>query len=314
MKCFYHNDLDGQASAFCVYAWAGLHHPEQHSEFRPINYDEVFPLDSIQDGEQVWIVDYSISPDEMLALLKITTDVTWIDHHKTAINKYLDFEIPIRGVREDGVAACVLTWKYLHWWSSRGSGPIDLRANKSKVFPVPRMIELIGDRDVWDWKYGETTAFFHSGAGLHDTDPLSTFWFSCMDHETEDLPLPNTGNRDARLKGLVFWEQLLRDGQTVEKYKEQNDSKMNSSLGFECSFEGRPCWAINRPYIGSDRIGNRLCKYDIILPFYFNGEKFVVSLRSNVVDVSEIALRHGGGGHKGAAGFVCSELPFHKKV
>jgi nanoRNase/pAp phosphatase (c-di-AMP/oligoRNAs hydrolase) len=33
---------------------------------------------------------------------------------------------------------------------------------------------------------------------------------------------------------------------------------------------------------------------------------------SKVVDVSEIAKRYNGGGHKGASGFQSKELPFKK--
>ena len=118
MKCFYHIDLDGKAAAFCVYAWAGIKDVEQQVEFIPIDYGIPFPFDSVQPDEQVWIVDYSIKPDEMTRLLEITKDVTWIDHHKTAIEKYSDYPNKIRGIRKDGVAGCVLTWKYIHWWTA----------------------------------------------------------------------------------------------------------------------------------------------------------------------------------------------------
>ena len=48
-------------------------------------------------------------------------------------------------------------------------------SNKSKDYPVPRMIELVGDRDIWTWKYGNETKFFFAGAHLHNTEPNSDF-------------------------------------------------------------------------------------------------------------------------------------------
>jgi nanoRNase/pAp phosphatase (c-di-AMP/oligoRNAs hydrolase) len=39
----------------------------------------------------------------------------------------------------------------------------------------------------------------------------------------------------------------------------------------------------------------------------------VVSLYSEKVDVSIIAKNHGGGGHAGAAGFICRDLPFERR-
>ena len=49
------------------------------------------------------------------------------------------------------------------------------------------------------------------------------------------------------------------------------------------------------------------------MPFSFDGDKWTVSLYSTSVDVSEIAKKYGGGGHKGASGFHCKELPFMKE-
>jgi len=331
MKCFYHDDLDGKAAAFCVHAWVGIKPPAgrliraiknmrldiQGVEFRAINYGKDFPFDDIVTGEQVWIVDYSIEPDEMLQLLEITKDVTWIDHHKTAIEKYADFPHKIRGVRCSGVAGCVLAWQYIHWYSQRGGGKERFGNmgdpppyNHKDNMPVPRMIELVGDRDVWAWKHGDETKHFFAGSQLNDTSPSSEFWWKCMEHETKDLPPPNIGNRYARIRGEKWWAQLLRDGETVERYKANTDEDMNASLGYEVSFEGYKCWAINRAQASSNRFGDRIKQYDILLPHYHDGKQWTVSLYSEKFDVSVMAKTRGGGGHKGASGFQCAELPW----
>ena len=52
--------------------------------------------------------------------------------------------------------------------------------------------------------------------------------------------------------------------------------------------------------------------YDLLIPFSFDGDEWIISLYSRNIDVSEIAKKYGGGGHKGAAGFHCKELPFCK--
>ena len=315
MKCFYHDDLDGRASAFCVGAWAGITDGifDMDKFYQSINYGKAFPFDIIKPNEQIWIVDYSIEPEEMDRLLSITKNVTWIDHHKTAIEKYAGYKHDIRGVRRDGEAGCVLTWKYIHWYTSRGEGEIDLKKNKSNVFPVARMIELVGDRDVWTWKFKETTRNFFSGSQLHDTGPDSDFWWKCMDHETPILPLPNTGNISAREKGIEFWNQLLLDGENIEKYKSQTDESISSTIGYKIKFEGYDCFACNRARVSSDRFGNRDSEYDILLPHYHDGKQWTISLYSKNIDVSEIAKKYGGGGHKGASGFQCKRLPWINK-
>ena len=122
MKVFYHNDMDGIVSARII-----LNHlrtqniPFKNEDFIEMDYSKEFPLGIIEKGEQVFIVDYSISPEQMYDLLIQTCRVVWIDHHKSAIEKYKDFKTPmeqskpgwkIPGLRADGIAGCVLTWWY----------------------------------------------------------------------------------------------------------------------------------------------------------------------------------------------------------
>ena len=49
-----------------------------------------------------------------------------------------------------------------------------------------------------------------------------------------------------------------------------------------------------------------------MMPFVFDGSKWTVSIYSTNknIDCSELAKKYGGGGHKGAAGFQCENLPF----
>jgi len=307
MKCFYHIDLDGKAAAFCVFAWVGIKDVSQSIKFIPINYGTQFPFDTILPNEQVWIVDYSIEPNEMTRLLGITKDVTWIDHHKTAIEKYNDYPHIIRGIRKDGEAGCVLAWKYIHWWTDRGEGEEDF-GNIDKNSPVPQCILLTGDRDIWAWKYGDKTKHFYSGSQLYNTNHDSTFWWDCMAHETE--PLDGTGNAAYREKGLKFWSKLLLQGETIEKYKLQFYGELAESIGYKVLFEGYSCYSVNVARISIDVFGPLIDQYDILLPHYHDGIQWTVSLYSKTVDVSEIAKRYGGGGHIKASGFHCKELPW----
>lgn len=309
MKCFYHNDLDGKASAFIVYAWLGLKNVENESKQIPITYGDKFPFKNIKKDEQIIIVDYSIEPVEMLELYDITKDIIWIDHHKTAIEKYKEFPRYIKGIRKDGEAGCVLTWKYIHWYTDRGEGKEDFNRIRPEL-PVPRCILLTGDRDIWAWKYGEETKHFYSGSQLYNTNPDSNFWLDCMAHETKDVP--NTGNAEYRRKGEIFWQKLLNSGKSIEKYKLQFYEELTNNIGYEIEFEGHKCLAVNVARISSDVFVDKIKKYDILLPHYFNGKQWTVSLYSTEIDVSEIAKKYGGGGHTKASGFQCKELPWLK--
>ena len=52
--------------------------------------------------------------------------------------------------------------------------------------------------------------------------------------------------------------------------------------------------------------------YDILVGFSFDGESWNYSLRSTKIDCSKVAMKYGGGGHKGAAGFNNSDFVLRK--
>lgn len=297
MKCFYHNDLDGQASAYCVREAFDIIVINQDTSYISMDYNKEFPLETILPDEQIWIVDFSISPEIMEKLLLITKDIIWIDHHKTAIEKYVNFPHDIRGLRRDGEAACVLTWKYIRTCTKMISNGRysrwqinDKKYEDLSEDPIPRSILLTGDRDTWTWKYGDETKYFYAGSQIHDTSPESDFWKYC--------------------NNSLFWEKLLEDGELIERFKAKHYEDYATDLGYEVMWQGHKCFALNVAKISSDVLGNRIELYDILLPHYHNGKQWMVSLYSDKVDVSEIAKQLGGGGHKGAAGFPCSSLPW----
>lgn len=81
MKIFYHLDLDGKAAGAIVLMYA-TRHDKYPLECIEINYGMAFPFDRIHENEQVWIVDYSILPEEMDKLFAITSDIIWIGYYK----------------------------------------------------------------------------------------------------------------------------------------------------------------------------------------------------------------------------------------
>jgi len=165
----------------------GEQRPEDYIE---INYGIPFPFYKIKEGEDVWIVDYSIEPEEMTRLLKITRNVTYIDHHISAIKKYKDFPVEIAGWREDGIAGCLLTWMYL--W------------DETDYHHAPMALQFIGDRDVWKWEYGDDSKYFFNGAELKDLHPLKfDNW-----HNLYMNP-----------------DQVILSGQIIEKYKRQRNQE-----------------------------------------------------------------------------------------
>ena len=298
MKCFYHNDADGRCAGFWVGLSAGLNNLEHPAEMIEMSYEKPFPMDTILPNEQIYIVDYSISPDEMRELLKITTDVTWIDHHKTAIEKYDGFEYDIRGVRYDGIAGCMLTYCYLHHMTDRGSGeikPFDISMTKD----APLFTKLIADWDVWKFDYGDDTRNFITAFNSYDFRPESKEWDKFFYTGFYNDP--------------TFETELLEEGAAMIKYRDGWAKSYLERFGFETEFEGLRCFAVNLSNCNSEYFKSLPeGKYDAFMPFAFNGEKWTVSMYSTTHDISGICKKHGGGGHAKAAGFTCVELPFKK--
>ena len=297
MKCFYHNDNDGLFAAACVdkfYKGYDIH----GKEFIAINYNQPFPFDTINAEEIVWIVDYSISPGEMRRLLSITKNVIWIDHHKTAIEKYKDFDKFIYGERSVNDAACVLTYKYLTWWTDSGVG----EENFEVIGPeVPKALKLVADRDLRKFEYGNDTRRFHAGVLLHN--------YSVSNMDLGDLLNVNNTLTDDLLNAIID------EGRIVVKYMGSYCKELKKSFAYETEFHGILCLVMNVGMYGSEAFGEDIDKYQMVITYIHDGCNYTVSLYSSkTVDVSVIAKEYGGGGHAGAAGFVCKELPFKKLV
>lgn len=279
MKCFHHIDDDGKCAGYWVNYYTK--DKKEEREFIAIDYGIRFPIEKILPDEEVYIVDFSLDPKDMNQLLEITKNVIWIDHHKTAIEKYKDYPFDIKGIRYDGIAGCMLTWLYF-----QGVMP----PCKNKIEEAPTFTRLIADYDVWTFYYGDRTKYFHIGLGALELTPFSKEW---------DL---------MREDGLVV-NQIITTGMEIEKYKDNCAKTYCDVLGFETEFEGYRAYALNKGLCGSDDFKSvDGSKYDLFIGFVYDGLQWKYSLRSEKIDVSEIAKKYGGGGHKGAAGFKSDSL------
>lgn len=282
MKCFYHVDADG----ICAGYWVN-HYTQQlkeKREFFKIDYGMKFPMDEIGKNETVYIVDFSIEPEEMEELLRITKNVIWIDHHATAIKKYKSFDKTIKGIRYDGIAGCMLTWLYFN----EAVPPCE-----DKIKTAPYFTRLIADYDVWKFEYGDETRHFHMAFETEDISPESETWdYMFLDAYVEDM---------------------ISSGGKISQYRDTWAKTYCEVLGFETKFEGLRAYALNLGMCGSDYFKSVADKdYDILIGFSFDGDGWRYSLRSSKVDVSKLAEKFGGGGHVGAAGFKSKELLVRK--
>lgn len=289
MKCFYHNDMDGKCAGAIVYKYYKVDRDfydeiGEDCEFISINYNQDFPFETIRKDEAIIIVDFSLQKDgDFDKLLSITDNVLWIDHHKSAIEKHEHLSDKVRGVRKDGISGCELTWNFFY--------PRD---------KMPKMVEMLGCYDVWDFSaYGDDLNKIQTGTRLYNTKPESSIWYSWL----------STGEFE-----LDRIAEVLHKGTTALAYRDSVNASMIKSWSWYTSFEGYRAIVCNQGSTSSQLFDTvDPDTYDIMMPFIFDGKQWTVSIytKRDDIDVSEIAARYGGGGHKKAAGFQCAKLPFN---
>lgn len=126
-------------------------------------------------GQPLPIVDLAVTE---IYMLDISVDgmmddprLTWIDHHKSAMDK---FNPTIKGYRIDGVAACRLAWQYFFKYNNSrnfiadnfATPPIKQDFIDRKVHE-PLAVRLAGEYDIWDRRDPAAELFQH---GLRSRD------------------------------------------------------------------------------------------------------------------------------------------------
>lgn len=300
--CFYHSaDLDGHCSGAIV------KHFVPEAILHPINYGDDFPWDEIKPEDMVYMVDFCLQPaSDMHRLYELVSgNLIWIDHHKTAIESMDGFLI--LGFQTVGQSACELTWG---WFSESQR---------------PTAVALLGRYDVWDHSDPRTLPFQYR-MRMEDMDPLKgegamEKWGQLFGSNADpDFPSIST---------------LVTEGELLLRYADQENTKYARGYAFETELTvrhpGFGVLPIHKEFFRGVCI-NRGMTNSKVFDSVYNPEKhhlmitfcrlpphkqtkggWTVSLYSTRedVDCGAIAKTFGGGGHKGAAGFQCDNLPFN---
>lgn len=271
-QVWYHADCpDGFTAAWI--AWKIY----SDAKFVAVKYQEPPPPYSPDDG--ILILDFSY-PDEVLAKIKSEVRLLEVlDHHKTAehVAKYGIFDITKSGAR--------LTWEWFNHYAY-----------------VPDFVKYIEDRDLWKW-------------ALHDSQEINAFIGSY------DFTFENWDHISTNWN----FESFRQQGEAILRAKNRYIQTILSNIRpFKIPNDDTWYWAVNSPIFQSE-LGHELAQRNAHLmphPFYDDEPKPIIVqagigvvywatltgrsyfLRSiGDIDVSKIAKKYGGGGHKNAAGF-----------
>ena len=302
--CIYHSiDLDGFMSAAIVKHW----HIEYLNsisnkitetntlDFIGYNYGQ--PIPDLSGYDKVIMCDISFPKEEMRKLFEQRlNNFVWIDHHISAI-KEVGRIIPMKFTEEISIkhSACELTWQYF--------------------FPneqIPEIVRLLGRYDCFGHKgtdEEQKVLEFQYGARNYITNYESAYkWLVRSLNAINDNTTPE---KDVHKVGKHIYAYLCTEAKQVYKNgfviqflipKEQAPQ-----FGFKYKFI-----CINKERFNPINFGIDYHKdgYDGAACFHFNGTHWCFSLYNDngLVDCSQIAKQFGGGGHKGAAGFIINDI------
>ncbi len=258
-------------------AWAAHKKFGDNADYIPAHHNHPVPEGLV--GKTVYLLDFAYPEDVMSKVMGANKRVTAIDHHfsrEKAIKMTQNYSYA------SDHSGSVLSWMYFH------SGK-----------PVPKLLEYIEDRDLWKWK-------------IVDSDMICTFIDSFSFDFKEWDKLVNLLKKDSGIKKAVS------QGNLMLKHELRLMGRIIGENAKIVSFMGHDVYAVNAPGFFASHIGNALVKKKGPFAIVWNEEKdnIHVGLRSDgTIDVSKIAMKFGGGGHKASAGFdlpSISSFPWEK--
>jgi len=166
-------------------------------------------------------------------------------------------------------------------------------------------VRLAGEYDIWDKRDERSETFQY---GLRAKENL--IWEAML---VTGKPHPNIGYPvvDGYTLGVVA------DGLIAQRYAKDVDTSICKHRTWLMKWEGLNFLCVNSARFNSLFFASKDTPetgHDALLGFCFDGKCWTVSLyhakyRTDL-DLSEIAKKHGGGGHRGACGFTSKTLPF----
>ncbi len=256
--------LDGFGSALAAYCYfrykKGIEanfFAAQHSE----------PPPDVADRE-VYLLDFCYPRSALKSLCEEAGKVTVLDHHISAFedSQGLDKDYPqLELIFDMNRSGAVMTWEYFH------------------REPVPRLLECIQDRDLWQWRVPESrdvTAALASYAQEFEV------WLPWLEEET-------------------LLQDLAREGRVINRYRnlEIAQYKRRAAMGQVAGFDVP---IVNCPTnIISEVLGELAQDHPFAAGYLDKPDKRIWSLRSTAQgeNVAAIATLFGGGGHARASGF-----------
>lgn len=216
-------------------------------------------------GRDVFVLDFSFSRTILLHMFTFAKSIIVLDHHKTAEAELRDLPYCRYDMEKSGAR---LTLEY---FADCGM----------PTLPYSWLVGFVEDRDLWRWQIANSREV---NAALSSYPKTIDAWSDILDQETP--------------------ETLLTQGKSILRYQRQLIENICANAK-ETEIGGHKVLAVNNATLISEVAGKLAEGRPFGVCWFHTDNKLVVSLRSrdDGIDVSEIAKKYGGGGHRNAAGY-----------
>ncbi|MBW4982517.1 phosphohydrolase [Mameliella sp. CS4] len=274
--CIYHvNCADGFTAAWAVREALG-----DAVEYIPAGYGSEPPDVT---GADVIIVDFSYKRPVLERMAQTARSILILDHHKTAQADLAGLPSPAGGWEAHRSSAgnpvalfdmdrsgAQMAWAYFHEGAA------------------PAIVDYVADRDLWQWRLEHSHEI---SAVIASYDMTFDRWHELAANMQADYDL-----------GL-----MADEGAAILRARNKIVQSIIDSTFRTMQIGGHIVPVANGPYALASEVAGTLAEGAPFAASYVDtpkGRAFSLRSRADGEDVSEIAARFGGGGHRQAAGFL----------
>lgn len=246
------------------------------------------------DNKNIIIIDVAYKREIIEGIVNYAKSVVLIDHHLTTLDEVKNIKSKkFTFVYDELKSGATLTWKYFYGRQT-----------------IPLFLKYIEDQDIGKWEYENTKPFIFALKtyyNINNSKENINKWFKLLDKDKVSKLIKKGKHMQAYNNYIV---DINLPKHTVEKFPSQKVFNLDTNhkvfakigqykVGVYC---GHNCPSVTE--IGTSALERYNFDFCIMWVFNLDSKKYVLSMRSKIVDVSEICKLFGGGGHKLAA--ACS--------
>jgi len=251
-------------------------------------------------GNDVIMVDCAYKDkDLILKTAEVCNRMAILDHHESTLNNLKGFEGPtnVEIVLRMDKCGAELAWDYCYG---------DMNLPPERMVDPPDLIRYVRDRDLWEHALPNTKEINNMIGLTPKTMSDWDFLSDCIENDTARLGMIHNGEAIEKFKEQAIYSHMKRAYKVPKMQTGEGSITKDTTVGIyvvNCSIPAITSELCHRLAFLTDKT---------FAMAYHNtptGWRFELRSAKDGMDVSKVAERYCGGGHKHAAGFQMSIMP-----